>query len=67
MLAEISAKDISEVSAPKTMDEHADVARRGGSVALDARIRLEEETGKSVISPLNAKSIKNIEKGKRKP
>ena len=57
MLAELSTKDISEVSDPKTMSEHEEVARRGGGVAREARERLEAETGKSVVSPLNAKSI----------
>ncbi|MFR9546235.1 MAG: hypothetical protein SNJ29_11755, partial [Rikenellaceae bacterium] len=62
MLAELSTKDISEVRDPQSMAEHAEVARRGGSVAREARQRLEAETGKSVVSSLNAKSIhKSIE------
>ena len=31
------------------------MAKRGGHIAREARLRLEEETGKPVISPLNAK------------
>ncbi|MFI3262830.1 MAG: hypothetical protein R3Y26_07960, partial [Rikenellaceae bacterium] len=57
MLAELSTKDISEVRDPQSMEEHAEVAHRGGNVAREARQRLEAEIGKSVISPLNAKSI----------
>ena len=57
MLAELSTKDISEVKNPQTMEEHKDVAQRGGNVAREARERLELETGKSVVTPLNAKSI----------
>ena len=57
MLAEISTKDISEVTDPQTMDENADVARRGG-VAREARENLELETGKSVVTSFNTKGIK---------
>ncbi len=31
------------------------VARRGGEIARNARMELEAKTGKSVVSPLNAK------------
>jgi hypothetical protein len=61
MLAELSTKEISEVSDPETMTEHEDIARRGGSIARDARLKLEAETGKKVISPLNAKNVLEIE------
>ena len=57
MLAEISTKDISEVTDSQTMDENADVARRGG-VAREARENLELETGKSVVTSFNTKGIK---------
>lgn len=56
MLAELSTKQISEVSDPDTFNEHIDVARRGGNIAREARLKLEEETGKKVVSPLNAKT-----------
>jgi hypothetical protein len=55
MLAELSTKDISEATNPETMPEHKDVARRGGNIARDARLKLEAETGKKAVSPLNAK------------
>ncbi|MDR0547328.1 MAG: hypothetical protein LBG77_07080 [Dysgonamonadaceae bacterium] len=61
MLAEISTKEISEVSNPGTMAEHEDIARRGGNIAKEARLKLETETGKKVVSPLNAKNILGIE------
>ncbi|MCL2040932.1 MAG: hypothetical protein FWG84_02680 [Bacteroidales bacterium] len=61
MLAELSTKEISEVSNPETMDEHANIARRGGNIARDARLQLEAETGKKVVSPLNAKKVISIE------
>ena len=61
MLAELSTKEISEVSNPETMTEHEDIARRGGKIAQEARLKLEIETGKKVVSPLNAKNILSIE------
>ena len=61
MLAELSTKEISESTHPATFGEHKDVARRGGNIAREARLRLEEETGKPVISPLNAKDYLQIE------
>lgn len=66
MLAELSTKEISETNNPESFNEHIDVARRGGSIARDARIRLEEETGQAVISPLNAKEVLRLEQNKDK-
>lgn len=60
MLAELSTKDISEATDPKTMTEHRDVARQGGEVARHARQELEQKTGQKVVTSLNAKSIKQI-------
>jgi hypothetical protein len=57
MLAELSTKEISEVSNPETMDDHQNIARRGGNIAKEARLKLEAETGKKVISPLNVKNV----------
>lgn len=61
MLAELSTKEISAVANPETFPEHEDVARRGGNIAKEARMKLEAETGKKVVSPLNAKSILAID------
>lgn len=66
MLAELSTKEISEATNPESFPEHKDVAKRGGSIAKVARLKLEAETGKKVVSPLNAKTIRSIESGKRK-
>ena len=55
MLAELSTTDISKARNPQSFDEHVDVARRGGSIAKEAREKLELETGRNVVSPLNAK------------
>lgn len=54
MLAELSTKEISEAIDPETFDDHIDVARRGGDIAREARLKLESETGKEVVTPLNA-------------
>ena len=55
MLAELSTKEISESRNPETFNEHQQIARQGGEIARNARIELEEKTGKAVISPINAK------------
>ena len=55
MLAELSTKEISESKQPETFCEHMDIAKAGGEVARNARLELEQKTGKPVISPLNAK------------
>ena len=46
--------------------EHKNVAQRGGNIAREARLRLEEETGKPVVSSLNAKDYLKLEP-QRKP
>ena len=66
MLAELSTKEISETNNPATFPEHEDVAKRGGNIAKEARLKLEAETGKKVVSPLNEKAILSIENKKSK-
>ena len=41
------------------------IAQEGGEIARNARMELEEKTGKAVISPMNAKDglLLNKEKG----
>ena len=55
MLAEMATTDISKARNPKNFTEHADTARRGGNIAKEAREKLELETGKKIVSPLNVK------------
>lgn len=64
MLAELSTKEISAVTNPESFPEHEDVARRGGNIAKEARLKLEAETGKKVVSPLNVKSMISLENKK---
>ncbi len=56
MLAEASTKDISQVENPETFEESANVAFRGGKIAGDVRKVLEAQTGKKVVTSLNAKT-----------
>jgi hypothetical protein len=58
MLAELSTKEISEALKPQSISEHEDVAKRGGGVAKEARLKLEAETGKPVVSQQNAKRLR---------
>jgi hypothetical protein len=60
MLAELSTKEISEAVEPQTLDDHEDVAKRGGGVARQARLKLEAETGKKLVSPQNAKQLRAL-------
>jgi hypothetical protein len=60
MLAELSTKEISEAVQPQTPDDHEDVAKRGGGVARQARLKLEAETGKKLVSPQNAKQLRAL-------
>ena len=55
MLAEMATTDISKARNPQNFTEHVDTARRGGNIAKEAREKLELETGKKIVSPLNAK------------
>jgi hypothetical protein len=64
MLAELSTKEISETTNPESFPEHEDVAKRGGNIAKEARLKLEAETGRKVVSPLNAKNMRSIENKK---
>lgn len=67
MLAELSTTDISIAKNPQNFTEHEDVARRGGAIAKEAKEKLELETGKKIVSPLNAKDCrgKQLEKGNK--
>ena len=65
MLAELSTKEISEVVNPQSFAEHEDVAKRGGGVAKEAKLKLEAETGKKVVSAQNARQLQLSNKGKK--
>ena len=63
MLAETATKDISARTKPETFAESKKVAKRGGSIAGNARRELEEELGESVITPKNATQLNTIVTG----
>ncbi len=67
MLAEVATKEISKKENPKQFEESKNIAKRGGSVAGNARKEIEQQTGNVVVSPENnmeskSKKIKSIEK-----
>ncbi|EIC29929.1 BRO-N domain-containing protein [Methylomicrobium album] len=66
MLAELSTKEISEIANPDSLSEHEEVAKRGGGVAKEARLKLEAETGKKVVSRQNAKGLQLANKSDKK-
>ncbi|MCU9936423.1 hypothetical protein NWP96_04870 [Mycoplasmopsis cynos] len=68
MLAETATKDIANATHPEGLEENKKVAKRGGSIAGNARKEIEQEIGKSVITSKNAidlgKLIEDVSKFK---
>lgn len=60
MLAEASTKDISQANNPTTFNQSKMIAKQGGYVAKVARMELEKQTGKSVISSDNATMLRRL-------
>ena len=50
ILAEASTTEISKAQNPQGFRQSAEVARKGGAIAGDARAKLEAQVGHSVIS-----------------
>lgn len=67
MLAEVAATDISIVRQPVGLKESAEAAVEGAKAAKVAREQIEQSTGKSVISRLNAKDLRQraLEEGEK--
>ncbi len=61
MLAETSTTEISKKQKPKTFDENKSVARKGGTVAGNARKDLENKLDRSVISKKNVSDLEREE------
>jgi len=57
MLAEASTTEISKQHEPETFEQNKVVAKKGGEVAKAARKQLEKNTGKNVVTKLNAKTF----------
>lgn len=60
MLAEVSTKEISEAEKPEGLQENREVARRGGSIAGDARRAVEAQTGRSAVTSKNAVQLNHV-------
>ncbi len=58
MLAEASTTEISKVKKPKGIIQNKEVARKGGNAAKKARLEIEKQTGKSIVSSKNAKQLR---------
>ena len=52
-LAELSTRQIAETMEAKGLDENKIPAKKGGRIAKDARVALEEKIGKSVVASEN--------------
>lgn len=64
-LGEIATREIAKKQNSKGMDENIEVTRRGGKIANNAKIGLENEIGESVISKDNALSYQYIDENKQ--
>ena len=64
MLAEASTTEISKEKQPKELEANKDVARKGGNAAKKARLEIEKQTGKPIVTAKNSKKL--IEKPKSK-
>lgn len=61
MLAEATTTEISKEKKPKTVAENRKIAHQGGTIAGNTRKEIEAQTGKKVVSRLNAKALKAVE------
>ncbi len=57
MLAEASTTEISKEQQPEWLEANKQVAQKWGNVAKQARLTLEQQTKKSIVSPKNATDI----------
>lgn len=60
MLAEATTTEISKREQPASFDENIKIAKRGGTVAGNARKEIEQETGKPVITSQNATELNKV-------
>ncbi len=54
MLAEASTTEISKEQKPKGLEANKSVARKGGNAAKKARLEIEKQTGKPIVTSKNA-------------
>jgi hypothetical protein len=60
MLGEETTKDLVKKHNPRNLVQNQNIAERGGEVALSARREYEEQLGTKVVTPLNAKNLKQL-------
>lgn len=67
MLAEATTTELTNIKNPTGLEENKETAKRGGTIASNARKEIEKETGKPVITKKNAidfsKLIEDVMKG----
>ncbi len=61
-LAELSTRQIAEGAETKGLEENKIPAKKGGKIAKDARVALEEKTGKKVVSSENYLPLRSSKK-----
>lgn len=66
MLAEASTTEISKEKKPQGLNENREIARKGGTAAKKARLEIEKQTGKSIVSSKNAKELEQKNKERNK-
>lgn len=59
MLAEASTTEISKKKKPQGLEQNKQIAREGGGVAGVARKEIERQTGRSVVTSANARSLRS--------
>ncbi len=60
MLAEATTTELTKTTNPQGLEENKKVAKRGGSIAGNARKEIEKETGKPVITSKNAVDLSRL-------
>lgn len=59
-LAEVATKELSQKEKPQGFQENKNVAKRGGSIAGNARLDLEKKLGHSLIISKNATQLSHV-------
>ena len=63
MLAEATTTELTKVQNPYELEANRNVAKTGGQIAGEARMRIEKETGNPVITNQNAASLNSVVTG----
>ena len=63
MLAEATTTELTKVQNPYGLEANRNIAKTGGQIAGEARMRIEKETGNPVITNQNAASLNSVVTG----